>query len=79
MTPPTSMHEHTPESHELREKVWRYAKYRLDLFPVPLDGPVTLDELTATGSGTITEEGIGGDAALDGGHSRLVAGGGGPA
>ena len=59
------MHEHTPESHELREKVWRYAKYRLDLFPVPLDGPVSLEELTVTGSGTITEEGIGGDAALN--------------
>ncbi len=59
------MHEHTPESHALREQVWRYAKYRLDLFPVPLDGPVSLEQLTATGSGTITEEGIGGDAALD--------------
>jgi L-2,4-diaminobutyrate decarboxylase len=65
VTPPTSMHEHTPESHALREKVWRYAKYRLDLYPVPLDGPVSPQELTATGSGTITEEGIGGDAALD--------------
>ncbi len=59
------MHEHTPESHALREQVWRYAKYRLDLFPVPLDGPVSFEQLSATGSGTITEEGIGGDAALD--------------
>jgi L-2,4-diaminobutyrate decarboxylase len=65
VTPPLSMHEHTPESHALREKVWRYAKYRLDLYPVPLDGPVSPEQLAATGSGTITEEGIGGDAALD--------------
>lgn len=59
------MHEHTPESEELREKVWRYAKYRLDLQPVPLDGPVPYEQLAATASGTITEEGLGGDAALD--------------
>lgn len=59
------MHEHTPESELLREKVWRYAKYRLDLQPVPLDGPVSYEQLAANGSGTITEEGIGGDAALE--------------
>ena len=59
------MHEHTPESEELREKVWRYAKYRLDLQPVPLDGPVSYEQLAANASGAITEEGLGGDRALD--------------
>lgn len=50
---------------KLREAIFSYATYRLDLDPAPLDGPKTPLELQALAGETITEEGIGGEAALN--------------
>lgn len=58
------MHEHTPESRALRERVWHYVKNRLDMHPAPLDGPVSEEELAAAAGTSITEKGIGGEEAL---------------
>ena len=48
----------------LRGKVIDYATNRMDLDPAPLDAPRTLAELHADAGETITEQGLGGDAAL---------------
>lgn len=56
---------HKPGSFpELREAVLKYASERMDLDPAPLDGPKSLEELTASAGQTITESGLGGLSAL---------------
>ena len=50
---------------ELRGKVIDYATERMNLDPAPLDSPRTLEELTATAGQTITEQGLGGEQALE--------------
>jgi L-2,4-diaminobutyrate decarboxylase len=48
----------------LGDAILAYSADRLKLDPVPLDGPRTLAELDAAAGATITEDGIGGEAAL---------------
>ena len=50
---------------QLRGKVIDYATNRMDLDPAPLDSPRTLAELKADAGNTITEQGLGGEAALE--------------
>ena len=58
------MHEFDEEIDALAAKILEYSLVRLKKDP-PLDGPWTYDELYAEVGETITEEGIGGDKALD--------------
>ncbi len=62
---PRSMHEYTPATEELAEKIVSHARWRTRLDPVPLDHPQTEDELRERCGETITDEGIGGEEALD--------------
>ncbi|MEN3123755.1 aminotransferase class V-fold PLP-dependent enzyme [Janibacter sp. LM] len=50
---------------ELAQIVLDYSKERLELDPVPLDGPRTLAQLEATAGQTVTAAGLGGHAAMD--------------
>ncbi|MFZ0171008.1 MAG: pyridoxal-dependent decarboxylase [Acidimicrobiales bacterium] len=58
------MHEWTDATEALSADVIAYAKERLHLDPVPLDGPRPLQELQVDAGETITADGIGGPAAL---------------
>jgi glutamate/tyrosine decarboxylase-like PLP-dependent enzyme len=57
------MHRYTDETERLAQAVLRYARDRMRMDP-PLDGPWEPDEIAARAGRTITEEGLGGDAAL---------------
>lgn len=59
------MHSIGEEALALRESIIRYAVERMDLDPAPLDAPQTKAWLDANVPKTITEEGVGGQAALD--------------
>lgn len=61
---PSPMHTGNLETVELRERIFDYARYRMDLNPAPLDLPMSLDDLNAAVGQTITETGLGGLAAL---------------
>ena len=56
------MHEVTPD---LREAVFAYARQRLNYAPPPLDSPKPIEVLQALAGQTITEAGLGGEAALE--------------
>ncbi len=58
------MHSYTDETDRLAQAVLDYARHRLRLDPVPLDGPKSPEELDALVGQTITRDGLGGDAAL---------------
>lgn len=58
------MHHLGDSSEKLREEVFAYARTRLEYNPPPLDGPQSPEFLLAAAGKTITEEGIGGTAAL---------------
>ncbi len=58
------MHRYDEETEELGRAILDYARRRLKLDPVPLDGPRPLAELEATAGQTVTEDGLGGQAAL---------------
>ena len=62
--PKAQMHNLTPESRALRNQIIAYAQTRMDYDPAPLDGPKTLEELTAGAGLTVTREGLGGKQAL---------------
>jgi L-2,4-diaminobutyrate decarboxylase len=64
MPDPTSMHRYTDETERVAQAVLAYARDRLRLHPVPLDGPRTPAELAESAGATITELGLGGEAAL---------------
>ncbi len=64
MPDPTSMHRYTDETERVAQAALAYARDRLRLHPVPLDGPRTPDELAQAAGATITELGLGGEAAL---------------
>ena len=64
MPDPTSMHRYTDETERVAQAALAYARDRLRLHPVPLDGPRTPDELRAAAGETITPFGLGGEAAL---------------
>ena len=59
------MHRYDKQTAALGEAVLDYALRRLRLDPVPLDGPRTLTELEQVTGVQISEEGIGGQEALD--------------
>ena len=58
------MHHHTPEIDELADKIFRFAKERIELDPIPLGEARTEAELAEACGQTITPGGIGGDEAL---------------
>ncbi|MEZ5116451.1 MAG: aminotransferase class V-fold PLP-dependent enzyme [Candidatus Nanopelagicales bacterium] len=59
------MHRYDDDTDRLAQAVIDYARHRLRLDPVPLDGPKSYDELWQTVGQTVTEDGIGGDRALE--------------
>lgn len=59
------MHTLTPEAKELRAKIVQYAVERTDLDPAPLDAPQTKAWLDENVPATVTEQGIGGEKALE--------------
>jgi glutamate/tyrosine decarboxylase-like PLP-dependent enzyme len=61
---PTSMHRYTDETERVARGALAYARDRLRLHPVPLDGPRSHDELSALAGATITEDGLGGEGAM---------------
>jgi L-2,4-diaminobutyrate decarboxylase len=61
---PTSMHRYSDETERVARAALEYARDRLRLHPVPLDGPKSADELAAAAGDTITEDGLGGEAAM---------------
>ena len=58
------MHRYTDQTEELAKAILSYTTQRLRMDPVPLDGPKSSAELTALAGQTITEDGMGGAAAL---------------
>jgi len=58
------VHRFDEETEFLSQSVIDYARKRLRMDPVPLDGPKSLAELTRTAGQTITEDGLGGQEAL---------------
>ena len=58
------MHRFDAPTAELAREVFAYARERMSLDPIPLDGPCSADELAARAGSSITPEGIGGKAAL---------------
>ena len=58
------MHRFDDETELLAQAILDYARRRLILDPVPLDGPLPLAELVAAAGQTITDEGLGGQEAL---------------
>ncbi len=58
------MHRFDEETELLAQAILDYARRRLTLDPVPLDGPRPLAQLEASAGQTITEEGLGGQEAL---------------
>jgi glutamate/tyrosine decarboxylase-like PLP-dependent enzyme len=61
---PTSMHRYSDETERVARAALGYARDRLRLHPVPLDGPSTAEELAEAAGATITEDGLGGEAAM---------------
>jgi L-2,4-diaminobutyrate decarboxylase len=59
------MHKVNADTVALREKVFAYARQRLEYDPAPLDGPQTPEWLHANAGITISETGIGGEKALE--------------
>jgi glutamate/tyrosine decarboxylase-like PLP-dependent enzyme len=58
------MHSPTAMTVALRQEVLDFARERIEMDPVPLDGPQTLKFLQTHASNSITEKGIGGHKAL---------------
>ena len=60
---PGRMHRYTDETERLAQAILRYARDRMRMDP-PLDAPYTPDEILAKAGATVTECGLGGEAAL---------------
>lgn len=58
------MHQNSDDTRALREKIFQYVRTRMDYDPIPLDYPKSEQELFAEAGNTLTEQGLGGDAAL---------------
>ena len=58
------MHHYDEKSQALADAVLSYARERMALNPVPLDGPKSMAELTEAVGRTVTRDGIGGERAL---------------
>ncbi|MFM2412164.1 MAG: hypothetical protein RLZZ587_497 [Actinomycetota bacterium] len=65
MNDPMRMHKHDAATAALREKIFDYARERMEMDPPPLDGSASWVELRAAMPDTITEAGVGGDKALE--------------
>ncbi|MFM1995461.1 MAG: hypothetical protein RLZZ610_978 [Actinomycetota bacterium] len=59
------MHKSSDETRALREQVFEYVRTRMDYDPIPLDYPESEETLLAQAGKTITEEGLGGETALN--------------
>lgn len=59
------MHKGTAETKALREKIFEYVRTRMDYDPIPLDYPKSEAELFAEAGLTLTENGLGGEKALE--------------
>src|SRR5205814_10547564 len=59
-----AMHTVTPEIERAAEGLFDYARTRLQAGPRPFAAPRTLEEMQAAAGDTVTEDGIGADAAL---------------
>ena len=59
------MHKVNEDTVALREKVFAYARQRLEYDPAPLDGPQSPEWLRTNAGITISESGIGGEKALE--------------
>jgi L-2,4-diaminobutyrate decarboxylase len=58
------VHRYTEDTDRLAQAVIDYARHRMRLDPVPLDGPKPLAELRALVGETVTTDGLGGEQAL---------------
>ena len=58
------MHQNSDETRALREKIFEYVRTRMDYDPIPLDYPKSEQDLFAEAGLTLTENGLGGDRAL---------------
>jgi L-2,4-diaminobutyrate decarboxylase len=58
------VHRYDDQTEELAQAILAYTRHRLRLDPVPLDGPKAPEELERLAGQTITEDGLGGQAAL---------------
>ena len=58
------MHQSSDETNALREKIFEYVRTRMDYDPIPLDSPKSEKELLQAAGLTVTEEGLGGEKAL---------------
>lgn len=58
------MHRQSEATERLRQQVFAYAEQRMDYDPVPLDQPQTPEWLQQHAGQTVTEDGLGGEAAL---------------
>jgi glutamate/tyrosine decarboxylase-like PLP-dependent enzyme len=58
------VHRYDDQTEELAQAILAYTRHRLRLDPVPLDGPKPPEELARLAGQTITEDGLGGQAAL---------------
>lgn len=65
MNDPMRMHKHDAATAALREKIFEYARERMELDPPPLDGSASWTDLRAAMPDTVTEEGVGGEKALE--------------
>jgi glutamate/tyrosine decarboxylase-like PLP-dependent enzyme len=59
------MHQSSDETNALREKIFEYVRTRMDYDPIPLDSPKSEKELLQAAGLTVTEEGLGGEKALE--------------
>jgi L-2,4-diaminobutyrate decarboxylase len=59
------MHDSSPETLELREAVFEYARARMEYDPAPLDAPETLENLQRLAPNSVNESGLGGREALN--------------
>jgi len=64
MSNPLRMHIHDDATAALRERIFDYARDRMQLDPPPLDKGMPFAELRALMPDTVTEKGIGGDKAM---------------
>ena len=58
------MHEINKDTKALREEIFEYVRVRMDYEPAPLDSPKSEAELFGQAGQTVTEQGLGGHAAL---------------
>ena len=59
------MHQSSDETRALRERIFDYVRTRMDYDPIPLDYPKSEQELLAEAGLTLSEQGLGGERALE--------------